>query len=244
MNVIDLSESTSLTNESINGSNSSTNATIRQTVSASNKQSNRLNSQDPSSHCYNTTNDKGSALSSLRNIWPNLKLGTWNIRGCNTPNKRKNIDEYLSMQQFGLIALQETKLTCRTCDTKHYKWILGKDNNQSRTSRGLAFLIHTSCQHLIHAITKVTYNILACEVQNAGDIIIVVNVHIPQGPDGVKEFDSLKRYASSHSNTRMIILGDFNAQIGQRDLTADDYEYIGPNLYHEICNDNGDELKN
>lgn len=43
--------------------------------------------------------------------------------------------------------------------------------------------------------------------------------------------------------TRIIILGDFNAQIGSRDLTDIDHQFIGPNLYNDICNDNGEELK-
>lgn len=46
-----------------------------------------------------------------------------------------------------------------------------------------------------------------------------------------------------HADSAIIIIGDFNAHIGKLDLTERDKRFIGPRLYHDHCNDNGDDLK-
>ncbi len=38
-------------------------------------------------------------------------------------------------------------------------------------------------------------------------------------------------------------MGDFNAHIGKKDLTTSDRTLIGPNLLHDLCNPNGEEMK-
>lgn len=80
-----------------------------------------------STQCPGTIPTKPTIITSANDIWPFIKIGTWNVRGCNSVEKRFAIDKFLAMQQFGIVALQETKLSARTCDTKHYKWILGMD---------------------------------------------------------------------------------------------------------------------
>lgn len=182
----------------------------------------------------NLTSNSQLALSitAHRSTWPSIRIGTWNVRGCNDREIRKSMDEYLSMQSFDIIAVQETKMVHRTCDTKHYKWILGMDNNDRTTARGLAFLVHVSLVHIIRNIRAISRNILICEATNNDNSIVLINVHIP-----------LRNITSTHKQSKVIILGDFNAHIGNKDLTEDDKQYIGPNLYHDICNDNGKELK-
>lgn len=175
--------------------------------------------------------------------WPNIKIGTWNVRGCNEEVKRRNMDEYISMRCFDLVAVQETKLATRTCDTNHYKWLLGPFCDSPRTARGLAFLIHINMVHLVTSIEAVSHNILACKISKEQMTLVFINVHMPQGSDGSMEFNSLKHYISKIKCNKTIILGDFNGHIGSHDLTVGDRNYIGPNLHHDICNDNGDELK-
>lgn len=43
---------------------------------------------------------------------------------------------------------------------------------------------------------------------------------------------------------KVFISGDFKAQIGQDDLTKENKELIGRQLYHKKCNSNSEELKN
>lgn len=185
-----------------------------------------------------------SALSTFTVAWPSVKIGTWKIRGGNCSDKRDSIDDYLSLNRFGIVALQETKLAYRTCDTRHYKWVLGMSNGCPRDARRLAFLIHLSCLRLVRKTYDVSENILAIEVCEGSDITLIVNVHMPQHTGYQSDFDSLRSFLMSHHHITTIVLGDFNAHVGKLDLTARDRQFIGPNLYHDRCNDNGEELKN
>lgn len=85
-----------------------------------------------------------TTITSLHRSWPWIKIGTWNVRGANVQEKRDVIDRHLTCENLGIVALQETKLTSRTCDTHHYKWTLGKGIDSARNARRLAFLVHVS----------------------------------------------------------------------------------------------------
>lgn len=178
--------------------------------------------------------------------WPQFKVGTWNVRGINDSNKRKSVDEYLSIYEFGIVALQETKLVSRTCDTRHYKWILGRYNDKNgsmRTARRLAFLIHKTLMPFVKKTYQVSDNVLAIEVVHDGSKLLIVNVHLPQITPSADDFRVLQNFIVSQSGTAMIVMGDFNAHLGRKDLTDADKFFIGSNLYHDDCNDNGEELK-
>lgn len=41
-----------------------------------------------------------------------------------------------------------------------------------------------------------------------------------------------------------MVVGDFNAHIGIKDITGGDFQLIGQNLLHERNNTNGTDLKN
>lgn len=198
---------------------------------------------DLSSHCPMTGDTLSVTPLRAHDMWPILTIGTWNVRGANDIGKRRDIDLYLSTSRFGIVALQETKLACRTCDTKNYKWILGIDNGLLRTSRRLAILVHVSLSKMVKKIHKVSVNILAIELLHDNRTMLFINVHMPQGATSGSEFCELRSFILKHTNSMIILFGDFNAHLGKDDLTADDMRYIGPNLYHQHDNDNGDELK-
>lgn len=183
-------------------------------------------------------------LSSINEILPFIKIGTWNVRGTNDMMKRHAIDDYLSMSCYSIIALQETKLAYRACDTKHYKWIPGKDIDKTTTHRGLAILVHLSIANRVLEVFKVTTNILACKLTIDGGHITLVNVHIPSGDGKDLEFVKLTSFIARMKGAPMILLEDFNAHIGKLDITDEDRQFIGPNLYHAESNENGEDLKN
>lgn len=49
---------------------------------------------------------------------------------------------------------------------------------------------------------------------------------------------------SSQIKSNTIVVGDFNAHIGKKDIYPGDAYLIAPNLFHERNNDNGTDLKN
>lgn len=143
-----------------------------------------------------------------------------------------------------MICLQETKLAEDECKTTHYNWILGLHFGKTKIYRGLAILVHHSCSHMIRQVHNVSHNILACDSLLDDNIITILNVHIHQGTNGDIDFNHLHNFVSSRTTEKLIICGDFNAHLGKLDLTADDKKFVGPNLFHDHCNDNGENLLN
>jgi len=182
-----------------------------------------------------------ACTSTLQPEWSAFKIGSWNVRGCNESKKREAIDDHLYSMRFGLVALQETKLSMRTCDTRHYKWVLREGNGTNRNARRLAFLVHPSYLPSIAKVTELSTNILMLEVQQQSSRTTFINVHIPAS--GHAEFNILCDFVTTHTGSKGIILGDFNAHLGVHDLTLSDRTYVGPRLHHDLWNDNGEELK-
>lgn len=84
---------------------------------------------------------------------------------------------------------------------------------------------------------------LACDVLLDDSLITFINVHIPNVRSHPAEFQQLLKFTSARFASRLVIAVDFNAHIGRSDLTHSDKQYIGENLYHEYCNENGLDLK-
>lgn len=169
-----------------------------------------------------------------------VKIRSWNVRGAIDVLKHDCIDTHLSTFRYGVIGMQESKLTTGTCISKHYKLILRSPEGSVRVYRGVAILVHLSCLHLIKRVYTISSNIMSCDFLLNDHL---VNVHIPQDDDGAIEFGNPKDFVVRRNTSQMIILGDFNAHIAKLDRTAGDKMLVGPNLFHDLCHANGYELK-
>lgn len=191
-------------------------------------------------HEYPDSQTTGSSLSSG---FMGLHIGSWNVRGANQDHKREAIDNFLYANSYDVVCLQETKFEASDCQTRHYKWICGKGKN-NRTYRGLAILVHIDRLSIIQEVRSISHNIMMCNMNLEGKNILLLNVHLPDVRGNPEEFQLLHQFTRRHSTKEIIIIGDFNAHVGKKDLTSLDRRCIGPNLYHDVCNDNGEELKN
>lgn len=201
------------------------------------------NTKPISERCHGTFNHTNTTNTSIHQSSRRFKIGTWNVRGANLLAKRDEIDRQLSSDSVGIAALQETKMTSRTCDTRNYKWLLGKDNGADRNARRIAFLVHRSLAGQVHSTLNLTHNVQVLEMTMEDARIWIVNAHIPHD-DGDYDFGAIRAFILKYSDRRIILLGDFNAHLGRLDLTMEDKSYIGPQIGHDYCNINGEELKN
>lgn len=92
-------------------------------------------------------------------------------------------------------------------------------------------LVSKSCLHILDILVE-------------DFIITVINVHIPDVRSKPPAFQNLFKFSSKQFASRMVIVGDFNAHIWKLDLTPSDRRFIGHNLLHDYCNENGFDLKN
>lgn len=71
-------------------------------------------------------------------------VGSWNVRGCSSPEDQEMLDQYFSAQKYLIVALQETRMIGCTIDTPHYVWmnVNNDDTLQARVGGGTALLVH------------------------------------------------------------------------------------------------------
>lgn len=183
--------------------------------------------------------EKAAMNSIKKNIL--TKIVTWNVRGCRTEEKRKEIDGTLEAYDIDIAVLQEVNTLGVEASTTNYNWII-KNNNTNKT-RGLALLIRKGIGIQVQHIKISKNNMMWCKLSVRGNRLILINVHAPN----VKQNTFLSNLQSLVSNQRyfknLIVLGDFNAQLGLKDLSKEDEKYIGKELGHDVSNANGDMLK-
>lgn len=173
-----------------------------------------------------------------------IRIGCWNVRGANQELKRTAIDDFLQAGAYDVIFLQETKFPSGSCETAHYKWILGSQSNAVRHARGLAILVHKNRLHTIRKLYKLSDDVLACDLLLDGHLITIISVHIPDVTTKPDAFHTLFQFIMTKLASSIVIVGDFNAHLGKLDISQSDKQFIGPNLLHDHCNANGMELKN
>lgn len=169
-----------------------------------------------------------------------IRIATWNVRGAADAKKKCNIDLQLKENQVDIACLQETHMKTGTLDTKNYNWHLFGNNKH----RGLAILIRKNTNLLIKDIQGNT-NTMAAVISSIQGRIYIITTHVPhQSSQASYTFsDLLYLIKKKPNNSVMILLGDFNAHIGQRDVQdLQTAGRVGKTLQHKYSNKNGDIL--
>lgn len=184
---------------------------------------------------------QGKTTESLNRETKALKFVTWNVRGCRQHEKREQIDDILMANEVMVAGLQEVNTLGDEINTSNYMWkVVGNHDNKAR---GLAIVVKKGQHIRILQVKERKKGILWAKLIINGVKLIVINVHAPN--KNQKTFLSNLNEIVSRERDRksLIVLGDFNAQIGSEDLRPEDKVWIGSKLYHELCNENGELLK-
>lgn len=172
-----------------------------------------------------------------------LNLCSLNVRGCNKDDKRDAIDLTLMSSKAHIACLQETKLVGSDFQTMNYVWHLFEAGEDAIGHRCNAILVSKKAP-LKCKFHKVSANISSVQFLWFDMTVHIINVHIPSDKRSSIEFSLLNKYVRNLGSKNVIIIGDFNAHIDFKDKTPTDEAFIGPNLFHEFTNANGDDLKN
>ncbi|XP_062534181.1 uncharacterized protein LOC134203312 isoform X2 [Armigeres subalbatus] len=173
-------------------------------------------------------------------------IGTWNVMGGAT----ERVDRFLHSQEVDVACLQETQIPTNTFRTEHYIWFnVHKIGASIGTKGGTAIAV---CNDLAEQckFKQWSDNICWVKVPIYGKLVIVISVYAhTAGVDGLlpdPEFKSLSTILSglgARSRANLIIMGDFQAQIGFQDMPSRLQSFIGNHLYHPFSNANGEGLK-
>ncbi|CAI7935374.1 Hypothetical predicted protein [Podarcis lilfordi] len=142
-----------------------------------------------------------------------LQLLSWNINGCNIPEKRKKIFHILKKEQLDIICLQETHVT-----RLHRKVLINKRLGQEFISsdkvkkRGVVIYAKESLSPKF--LFKDEHGrILAIEIQYQGEKLLILGIYAPN--EGKSEFyKKLQGTMLDHLDyNNIIMMGDMNGVV-------------------------------
>lgn len=145
------------------------------------------------------------------------------MRGCNRIEKRTQIDDILYNNSVDIAFLQETKLHSGKANTTHYNWHLSGEVENNKTQRGTAVLISKFLEPHMFRISEINESITTLQYKVNEDQIQLIIVYMPDDKRGPEEFNKLVIHMLTQKRqVNTLILGDFNAHIGYKDITAGD----------------------
>ncbi|XP_022197016.2 craniofacial development protein 2-like [Nilaparvata lugens] len=170
-----------------------------------------------------------------------LKLATWNVQTMLRPGKMMEIAEEMTKFDLDIVALQEIRWQSQGRIEKQ-NFTMYYSGPETRTGLfGTGFIINKKLKKHILAFDPVSDGIcklrIKCRLRN----ITIISVHAPteeKSNDDKEEFyDILKKTVEKSPKYDMkLILGDFNAKVGQETFMAD---VAGKFSLHEETSDNG-----
>lgn len=167
-----------------------------------------------------------------------LRIGSYNVQGCNELCKRDLIDSTLHARGIHIACLQEARVAGSAFSTSNYVWSLSSD--EPKGTRGTAILLANLFEFTDVKLYKVTGNIFHCSFLWKDREVNVVNVFMP--PDSESDFVDLGAYILKMRLSSVLITGDFNARVGKFRRTKSDRILIGDKLLHDESDGNGKSL--
>lgn len=204
-----------------------------------NKQETQQNRENQNKRTSKDTLDQPEKMTTMT-----IKMASLNVRGCCMKSKREEIDEELYNAGVDIAVLQEANITGVKVDTQNYEWWIS-DRSNANNMRGLAILKKRGNRIKVRGVRTINKNIMSAiiEKEEGDESWLIINVHAPNA-NANSFFAALGAYINSHPRKeKMIILGDFNSQIGKEDIDDDDMERLGIHIGHRITNENGDYMK-
>lgn len=171
-----------------------------------------------------------------------IRLATWNVRSASKGRKIDIIDQQLVDFNVDVAALQEVNVSAEQIISHNYCWYVSKSSRTNK-SRGLAFAVRKGSGINVQQNNCVSKFVFSLKVEFNNKTLLLVNVHGPN--KGILRFLAvLGDYVNINPYKKiMIVLGDFNSQIGRTDMESYEKKRFGNFVGHELCNENGELFK-
>lgn len=126
----------------------------------------------------------------------------------------------------------------------NYCWYTSGDENNCKTYRGTAILIHKQINSEVLKFLPIVENLCMIDLHLKGTLVSVFSTHVPSDRRLGSYYEEMSEAHLSILKRNVILAGDFNGHLGKNDATPQDVGLIGPKLKHMHSNKAGTELRN
>ena len=180
-----------------------------------------------------------------------LNLGVLNVRGCGTDEKKCMVVDVFKERKLDILALSETKVKGSGLrEWEGQRVIVSGVNERCRAREGVAVILSGRMWGKVIEYKCLESRIMWVKLKLDGESVVVVSVYAP-GME--KKEDERERFwerfsecvAGFGSNERVIVLGDMNAKVGdrERDEIVGKFGVSGMNengvCQLKLCNEKG-----
>jgi hypothetical protein len=177
---------------------------------------------------------------------PLLKFSTYNVRTLFQTGKLHDLVTGATEQGLAAIGVQEHRFDCIESfgfmESEKYTFVYSSAEMPKRTG-GVGLLVSHKMMHSLHRVIPVSPRVLACSFNLEYVRMHLIVCYAPTNNEGDSSKDLFFDQLADHihkipAHDVIIVLGDFNAQIGM-DI---DSPAVGPYRFHEETNNNGDRM--
>lgn len=172
-----------------------------------------------------------------------LRFATWNIKSLN--GRDQEVLQELKDHNIDICAVQETKKKGKgQKQYQDYILIYSGVEKEKRAKEGVGLLIHNKFKSNINNVSYISSRIIAVSINTGNQKLNVISIYAPEDnkPQQEREgfYDQLQDTIESITpNETTIILGDFNARIGNDIIPG-----IKQRFNEDVTNDNGELMIN
>ena len=151
-----------------------------------------------------------------------LIVGTLNVRGCGTDEKKCMIADMFKERKMDVVVLSETKVKGKgECEWEGERVIVSGVNERCRAREGVAVMIKRRLWGSVSEYKCVNSRLMWLKMKVAGEKVVIVGVYGPgmERSENEREafWETLNEVLSGFGeNERVIVLGDMNAKVGDR----------------------------
>lgn len=173
-------------------------------------------------------------------------MATWNLRSLFRSGALQSTLLDLKKYKVQVAAVQETRWVDSGIHTMATHALYYSGTNQNIHEFGTGFIVDKAFDHNVIGFVPINKYMCTLRLRMKMHKITLLNIHAPTETkeEGVKDdfYSELERvYNSIPSSDIKIVLGDFNAQIGNEQCFKD---VAGIHSLHSVSNDNGFRVAN
>ena len=169
-----------------------------------------------------------------------MKIGTWNVRTLLQAGKLENAKREMEMNNIDILGLSEIRWSDKgDINIEGFRMIYSGPEKKGK--QGVGILLSKNHIYKVIQVSCVNERLMSIKLESTPVNTVLVQVYMPTSDSNEEEVDKIyeliEDFLENSKNDNVIVMGDFNAVIGEGEQT----KYVGK-YGLGIRNDRGDRL--